>query len=157
MDGKITRHIRRAAKLNTAFGYLPYGWSEEKQAVTFATSRRSWAAFLFQIFLYWAFVASFRKDRQVECTIIRSKKKCKSCGTFMRHHFLAGTLNVMSNVVPIFTKPQAPNVITSICGAEMASTAVCHRPISYCGPSVGLGLPVFHAHYWIDVALGKYS
>ena len=57
---------------------------------------------------------SFRKDLQVEWNRIRPKKRCKSCGTFMRHLFLAGTLNVVSNVVPILTKPQAPNVITSV-------------------------------------------
>ena len=56
---------------------------------------------------------SFRAKLQVEWIRLKPKMKCESAVKFQRGLLVFGTVNTVSNVMTIWRKPQASNVITA--------------------------------------------
>ena len=88
MGNLMKRHIRRGAKINSAFGYLPYGWSEENEVVTFDRSVKKRRIYLFQVFLYWTYVA-FLSFRALYVTYIDSSGMSNSGRTYLQFSAVA--------------------------------------------------------------------
>ena len=57
MDQSTVKCIRRGVKLNSILGYLPYGWSNKDETLTFDNSAWKRCYFYFQFILYLSFIA----------------------------------------------------------------------------------------------------
>ena len=57
MDQSAVKCIKRGVRINSFLGYLPYGWSDKNDIVTFDNSPWKRAYFYFQVLLYWSFIA----------------------------------------------------------------------------------------------------
>ena len=77
MEEPVVKHIRRAARINAIFGYLPYDWSKATGTVKFDSSPKKRIRFWFQIVLYWCYVV-FLFARAIYVTFVNQKSMTTS-------------------------------------------------------------------------------